>query len=70
MKNRRVEVRIAKVGLGGCGFALLVFDLNRIEGGRINYISNADRADMMTALRAFVADRDPQGRVSPVGARP
>ncbi|MGF6641869.1 hypothetical protein [Paraburkholderia sp. MM6662-R1] len=36
------------------GFALLVFDFNRIEGGRMNYISNANREDMMKALREFV----------------
>ena len=34
--------------LGGLGFCLLVFELNK--PGTSNYISNADRGDMETAL--------------------
>lgn len=38
----------------GWGFALLLFDFNTSEGAMF-YISNADRADMITALREFLA---------------
>jgi hypothetical protein len=40
----------------GMGFALLIFDL---EGGgdkRMNYISNAERATMITALKELIAN--------------
>jgi hypothetical protein len=38
----------------GWGFALLVFPF--VEGdGRMNYISNAERGDMLTALKELVA---------------
>lgn len=43
------------------GFALLVFDMNRIEGGRVNYISNAERASMLAAMKEFIARAE--GRV-------
>jgi len=38
----------------GYGFCLLVFDLNSHDG-RMNYISNAQRKDMLTAMREFIA---------------
>jgi hypothetical protein len=38
----------------GRGFALLVFPLND-QGGFMNYISNAQREDMLTAMREFIA---------------
>lgn len=43
------------------GFALFVFEFNRIEGGRVNYISNAERSEMLTAVRAWLARAE--GRV-------
>jgi len=36
------------------GFVLLVFDLGE-AGGRMNYISNANRSDVVTALKEQVA---------------
>lgn len=44
------------------GFALLVFDLGSHDG-RMNYISNARRSDMLTALKEFVAANE--GRTAP-----
>jgi hypothetical protein len=35
------------------GFALFVFPFG--EGGRISYISNSDRADMLATLKEFIA---------------
>lgn len=37
------------------GFAVLVFPFGATEGGRVNYISNADREDMLTAMKEFIA---------------
>lgn len=44
----------------GKGFALLVFPLNANDG-LMNWISNADRADMITAMKEFIANSE--GRV-------
>jgi len=52
----------------GYGFTLMVFDLNAISGGHLNYISNANRADMVVAMKEFVAAEE--GRVhEPPGAK-
>lgn len=37
------------------GFVLLTFPLDQAEGQRVNYVSNAHRADMLTALKEIVA---------------
>lgn len=37
------------------GFVLLVFPFDKPEGARTNYVSNADRADIVTALKEIVA---------------
>ena len=37
------------------GFILLVSEFGKIEGGRVNYISNGDRADMIAMLREYLA---------------
>lgn len=37
------------------GFVLLTAEFGRIEGGRVNYISNAERADMIAMLREYLA---------------
>lgn len=39
------------------GFTLLVFDVNRHDG-RMNYISNANRADMLVAMKEFIAKHE------------
>lgn len=37
------------------GFALLVFPFGDKPKGRMNYISNAQRADMLIAMKEFIA---------------
>jgi hypothetical protein len=38
------------------GVAVLVFSLeHQEEGGRVNYMSNVDRGDMLTAMKEFIA---------------
>lgn len=37
------------------GFILLVAEFGRIEDGRVNYISNGERADMIAMLREYLA---------------
>ncbi len=39
--------------LEGQGFALLVFDFG--DKGRMNYISNARREDMIVAMKEFIS---------------
>lgn len=39
------------------GFALLVFDKNTSDG-RMNYICNCDRNDMVTAMKEFIANHE------------
>lgn len=51
-------------GVKKTGFALLVFDLNRHDGP-MNYISNAQRDDMLTAMKEFIASCE--GRVQSEG---
>lgn len=41
----------------GWGFALLMFELG--DGGTMNYLSNADRADMCAALRELLGKLEP-----------
>ena len=45
----------------GYGFALLVFPFADNRGymnGRMNYISNAQRADMLVAMKEFIAHNE------------
>lgn len=37
------------------GFVLLVAEFDRIEGGRVNYVSNGEREDMVAMLREYLA---------------
>lgn len=37
------------------GFVLLVFPFDAVEGARTNYISNADRRDIIVSLKEIVA---------------
>ncbi|CAG9256095.1 hypothetical protein [Paraburkholderia caribensis] len=48
----------------GYGFALLVFPLNSNDT-RISYISNADRADMIASMKAFVAGSEHRTHAAP-----
>lgn len=44
-----------KVSERKIGFVLLVFPFNAPFGARTNYVSNADRTDIVTALKEIVA---------------
>lgn len=45
------------------GFVVLMFKFGAVEAGRMNYISNAQREDMVCALKELVAQFE--GRVMP-----
>lgn len=49
------------------GFVLLMAEFGKVEGGRVNYISNADRADMIAMLKEWLARAE--GRYSEQGGR-
>lgn len=48
------------------GFVLLVSEFGRIEDGRVNYISNGERADTIAMLKEFIARAE--GRYAEGGA--
>ena len=50
----RILGRAIKQADANYGFALLVFGMSA-DKGRMNYISNADRADMLAAMKEFIA---------------
>jgi hypothetical protein len=37
------------------GFAMLIFEFGPEDRGRVNYISNAERKDMLVAMKEFIA---------------
>jgi hypothetical protein len=43
------------------GFALLVFEFGKTDNGMVDYVSNAERNDMITAMKEWVARAE--GRV-------
>lgn len=45
------------------GFALLVFPFDQLDGGMVNYISNGDRKDVITALKQIIARLEGQADV-------
>ncbi|ELT47057.1 hypothetical protein [Brucella intermedia] len=47
------------------GFAILIFDFDKPEKGRMNWISNAQREDMIVALKEMAAQLE--GRIAPGG---
>lgn len=49
------------------GFALFVFEFGKVEGRRVNYVSNADRPDMLVAVREWLARAE--GRVAETEVR-
>jgi len=56
-KNRDIMVRTAKIldqMFEPYGFCLLVFPMEGGDG-RMNYISNAERATMLIAMKEFIA---------------
>jgi hypothetical protein len=48
----------------GYGFALFVFPFNG-DRGRMNYISNAEREDMVAALKEFIANSEGRAHSAP-----
>lgn len=44
------------------GFTLLVFPFGDSRDGRVNYISNADRPDMLNTMKEFIARAE--GRIT------
>jgi hypothetical protein len=58
--GRSIDRTINPDGVKRHGFALLMFDLN-VSDGRINYISNANREDMLATMKEFIANCE--GRV-------
>lgn len=48
------------------GFALFMFEFGKVDGGRVNYISNAGREDMLVAVREWLARAE--GRVAEGGS--
>lgn len=50
--GRRLADVISEALHAGTGFALLIFDFG--EGGNLSYISNAQREDMLRAMREFI----------------
>jgi len=47
------------------GFALFLFEFGKVEGGRVNYISNAERAEMLTAVREWLARAEGRAHDAP-----
>jgi hypothetical protein len=47
------------------GFTLLMFEFGNVDNGRMNYISNAPREDMITALKELVANFEGRGHKPP-----
>jgi hypothetical protein len=43
------------------GFVLLTFEFGHTDNGLVNYVSNANREDMLTAMREWIARAE--GRV-------
>jgi hypothetical protein len=48
------------------GFCLFVFEFGKTDNGRVNYISNAERAEMITAVKEWLGRAE--GRVSETSA--
>lgn len=49
------------------GFALFWFEFDAIEGGRVNYVSNAKRADMLVAVKEWLARAEGRTQEPPAG---
>lgn len=50
------------------GFVLLSFEFGKTEGGRVNYISNGERSDMIASMREWLARAE--GRMPETSERP
>lgn len=64
VSNPEIERRMNEVGQliqmslpEGWGFSLLIFDFDNAKtDGGVFYVSNAQRADMLVAMREFIAN--------------
>jgi hypothetical protein len=54
-------------GSGRVVFTLLIAESGKIQGGRVNFISNGEREDIVSMLREFLGRVE--GRVSPEAGR-
>ncbi len=64
---RAAAQKLKRVMPNGVGFAVLVFDCG--DKGNLAYVSNAERADMLQAMREFIAKVE-RGSVSSVFGGP
>lgn len=67
IESQHIELMEAIAGLladsfKGYGFTLLVYD-NDSSSGRMNYISNSNRDDVVIAMKEFIANHE--GRMMP-----
>lgn len=51
----------ARRGERSIGFAIFIFEFGKTDGGRVNYVSNAARDEMLVAVREWLARAE--GRV-------
>lgn len=51
------------------GFILLTAEFGKIEDGRVNYISNGERADMIAMLREYLARVEGRHHEPPKGIK-
>ncbi|MDH2327681.1 hypothetical protein QCN27_12485 [Cereibacter sp. SYSU M97828] len=52
------------------GFILLTAEFGHIDNGRVNYISNGEREDMIAMLREYLARVEGRYAEPPEGGRP
>lgn len=62
---RRIGGELKRSLPAGVGFAVLVFDIG--AKGNLAYVSNADRASMLEAMREFIAKNEAGGVSSVFG---
>jgi hypothetical protein len=62
---RRVGAELQRSLPPGVGFAVLVFDIG--AKGNLAYVSNAERASMLQAMREFIAKAEREGISSVFG---
>ncbi len=58
---KKIGHRIARALPKGVGFTLLVFDFGEAGTGNLAYLSNAQRSDMLKAMREFIAKQEAGG---------
>ncbi len=57
--SRRIGDELKRSLPAGVGFAVLVFDIG--ARGNLAYVSNAERASMLEAMREFIAKHETSG---------